>query len=107
VTNPKLLLEYGADPNGFIYKGLTPLHMIVSNFLHGEEGYVSLEDTEILILALLRSERFNVKIKFGKEKKSVYEVVGKKGPTLKCLLQLGHIADKDVNDHVIRLLDCG
>jgi hypothetical protein len=58
-------------------------------------------------LALLRSERFNVNIKFGKEKKSVYEKVEKKGPTLKCLLQLGHIADKDVNDHVIRLLDRG
>ena len=26
---------------------------------------------------------------------------------MKCLLQLGHIADKDVNDHVIRLLDRG
>jgi hypothetical protein len=26
---------------------------------------------------------------------------------LKCLLQLGHIVDKDVNDHVIRLLDSG
>ena len=56
---------------------------------------------------MLRSERLNVKIKFDKEKRSVYETVEKRAPTLKCLLQLGHIADKDVNDHVIRLLDRG
>ena len=71
VTNVKLLLEYGADPNAFLhvipknivtpfYRGhLTPLHLVISNFL-GDE--VSLEDTEILMLALLRSEGINVEI---------------------------------------------
>ena len=72
VTNVKLLLEYGADPNAFLhvgqpfkntvtpfYKGLTPLHLVISNFLVGE---ASLEDTEILMLALLRSEGINVKV---------------------------------------------
>jgi ankyrin repeat protein len=39
VTNIKLLLEYGADPNAFLYQGLTPLHMIVSNFLDNGKGY--------------------------------------------------------------------
>ena len=39
VTNIKLLLEYGADPNAFLYKGLTPLHMVVSNFLDNRKRY--------------------------------------------------------------------
>ena len=38
VTNVKLLLEYGADPNARLRpcKDLAPLHMVISNFLEGE-----------------------------------------------------------------------
>ena len=39
VTNVKLLLEYGANPNANLYNGLTPLHMVVSNFLDNRKRY--------------------------------------------------------------------
>ena len=35
VTNVKLLLEYGANPNVILHKSLTPLHMVVHNFIEG------------------------------------------------------------------------
>ena len=57
VTNVKLLLEYGADANAKSFKGLTPLHMVISNFLEGE---LSLEDAEIILLTLLRKKDINV-----------------------------------------------
>ena len=38
---------------------------------------------------------------------NLQEVTDKKAPTLKCLLQLGHISEKNVNDRVISLLDRG
>jgi hypothetical protein len=64
VLNVKLLLEYGADPNAYLHiepkyrvtpevYGLSPLHLVIARFLGGE---ASLEDTEILLLTLLRSK---------------------------------------------------
>ena len=64
VPNVKLLLEYGANPNVYLHVepkyrvvpngfGLTPLHLVIAKFLGGE---ASLEDTEILLLTLLRSK---------------------------------------------------
>ena len=35
-ANTKLLLEYGADPNIFCFKGLTVLCVVISFFLNGE-----------------------------------------------------------------------
>ena len=62
--NAKLLLEYGADPNAFVkkvaiginYQGATPLHMVIYNLIGGK---ATLEDSEILMLALLRTEGIN------------------------------------------------
>ena len=54
VPNVKLLLEYGADPNAFLIieksineKGLTPLHLVIYNFMGGA---ATLEEAEILVL---------------------------------------------------------
>ena len=44
---------------------------------------------------------------WGKKSYNLQEIFQKKGPTLKCLLQIGPISKKDVNDHVVQLLDRG
>ena len=58
-------------------------------------------------MALLKSENIILPTKYGPKSKPLQEVVAKKGPTLKRLLQLGPMSKKDANDHVIRLLDRG
>ena len=110
----KTLIDYGADPNVLI-ENYAPLHLVLymlsAKKIYGRENQ---ELAEKLVLTLLSAKNIDLQIKMvsadPKEHDNTLLDICKNEklpPTFKCLLELGHVAKNDVNEHVVRLLDRG
>ena len=83
---------------------MAALHFVLYRF---NDGDFNLECAEQLLIILLQAKNIDVNIETNESGMKAIDVCEGGTPTLKLLLQNGHLSAENSNDHVTRLLDRG